>query len=169
MPSATLFLTCRFHKSAPTSRRILVSQGTFRKSGVSVITADRGNISCGIKRQARSSIICERFGLSAIPVNESTSARLTMNVIHCKARNGAHGAPYTPHFSGSVKCRVGRAHQTIHIRSRVLGLSARQSTSSGIPRPDARECFRPANWPRLRSNWLLNRLFRAPPSFAACG
>ena len=65
--------------------------------------------------------------LGPISVNESTSARLTMNVIHCKARNGAHGAPYTPHFSGSVKCRVRRAHQTIHIRSRVLNLSRDRS------------------------------------------
>jgi len=72
-----------FHEFAPIPRRILVSQGNFRRSGgrfrhpafrdtctslcgVSVITADRGNISCGIKRQARSSIICEISGLAGL-------------------------------------------------------------------------------------------------------
>jgi|GEM_PF-1027127 len=58
----------------------------------------------------------EGVDLSPIPVNESPFARLTK----LEMVRTAHP---TPRFPAGAKCRVRRAHQTVHVRSRVLDQS----------------------------------------------
>lgn len=53
-----------FHEFVLRLHRALVLQGNFRRSVVSMITADYENISCGIKEQVRSVQICEIFSLA---------------------------------------------------------------------------------------------------------